>query len=144
MAYLLDPGVYRIRCLRTGRAYIGSSGVAVKGRLADHFKKLRQHAERCNRDMLQEFIEFGEAAFVGEVVFRGPPDSVLKKEQEILLASDPALLYNESRTASHRGPKDLKPTARKRMSESAVARCTPEFRKAKSLLMKQLRKSGRL
>jgi group I intron endonuclease len=142
MAYLPDPGCYRVRCVVNGRQYIGSS-LCVKARLADHLKKLRQGASRCNSDMLADFRRFGETSFRFEVIRRCNPEERLELEQS-LLHQCAKNLYNGSRTASHRGPKDLKPEVRAAMSRSAKARCTPQWRKTKSLLMKQLRAERRL
>jgi hypothetical protein len=92
--------------------------------------------------MLGDFRKFGEQSFRFEVVRRCTPEARLELEQALLRRAKK--LYNGSRTASHRGPKDLKPEVRAAMSRSAKARCTPQWRKVKSLLMKQLRAEGRL
>lgn len=134
MVYLLDPGCYRIYCTKTRMQYIGSSKVAVKGRLSDHRKKLRKAAVRCNREMLHDFLRYGERTFKFEVILRCAATAVVFEEQRLL---DTAVrLYNGSRTASHRGPKKLCDEVRQKMSHSAKNRCDAAFRKAASLRAK--------
>jgi GIY-YIG catalytic domain len=112
-------GVYVIRCLATGKVYVGSSS-NVAGRYVTHLSKLRR-GTHPNAGLQQDFVRYGPDSFVCDILERVTNLATLKAREQIYLdrlrASEPAYGYNiaSDARAMHRGTQ-LSATHRVRIS----------------------------
>ena len=59
-------GIYQIKCIKTNRAYLGSTGNIIK-RLKQHYKQLKAKTHP-NQEMQQDFNQVKEPGFVVEFI----------------------------------------------------------------------------
>jgi group I intron endonuclease len=82
-----SPGIYIIRCLPTGKIYVGSA-MDLRQRWLRHQATLRRH-QHINRYLQNAWDKYGERAFTCEVLELVMPWSLLDQEQYWLDALQP-------------------------------------------------------
>ena len=92
----LQPGIYRIECLKNKKVYIGESN-SVLSRLEIHGSQLKKNMHE-NSEMQKDFKKYKIENFAFHVLYIGPewkdPKKRLEKENEILLTYKPDQVYN--------------------------------------------------
>lgn len=91
-----DTGVYKILNLNTGKVYIGSGAVSIKGRWKDHRNNLRK-GTHSNKYLQGSWNKHGENAFLFVVVLFCDPCDCIKHEQIYIdkhKAANPKFGYN--------------------------------------------------
>jgi group I intron endonuclease len=127
-------GVYVVRCVATGMRYVGSSGVSVWNRISYHKAALRKGYHH-NPPMQHEYAEHGEESFVFEVTPCSADERLKEEQKKIDYWSSRGKCYNRHPNAdSARGVKHARSPER---STKAFDRCTPEWRAAVSLRVKE-------
>jgi len=92
----IKSGVYRIKNMRTGDFYIGSSK-SLHSRKTDHFKNLKKGAHHCSK--LQEAYDFevDKSVFQYQIFIYCKPEDRIKFEQGCIDSMNPE--YNTARHA---------------------------------------------
>jgi group I intron endonuclease len=120
-------GVYRIRCKRNNRAYVGGSEKSVENRFSYHKAMLRKNAH-YSVALQKDWNLYGEKEFVFEVLERTDKTSVRAREQFHLDNTASSKKYNSHpNSVSSLGSKRTL-AQRALASEKAKLRCTDEWR----------------
>lgn len=85
-------GIYKIQNKHNGRIYIGSTE-NFKSRISRHFEDLKTGVHK-NLYLSKDYNEFGEDAFICEMLEESEDTSLLNLERRYIASVDPALLYN--------------------------------------------------
>ena len=80
---LVQTGVYRIRCLSTGKLYVGSAASSFRERWSEHRRDLRRNRHHSPR-LQRAWNKYGEAAFVFEIVEVTERENAVAVEQKYL------------------------------------------------------------
>lgn len=72
-------GIYKIKCLKNGKIYIGSSFNIIK-RINNHFKKLKNNTH-INKHLQASYNAYGKDSFVWEILERCDIEFLLYREQ---------------------------------------------------------------
>ena len=75
-------GIYRIRNIATGKAYVGSS-IRLRSRFSSHRSDLTRGTHHC-QPLQRAWAKYGAAAFTFEVLAYCDPEQVLFFEQRFL------------------------------------------------------------
>ena len=116
-------GVYRIKCLKNEKIYIGSSFNILK-RIDHHFKKLKNNGHR-NRHLQVSYNAYGKDNFTWEILERCDVEFLLDREQlwmDETKCYDRTLGFNNCRKSN--SPLGCKHTeeAKRKMSELKLGR----------------------
>lgn len=76
---ILQPGVYAIRNINSGKMYIGSTSVSIKKRLWHHVSELKRNRHK-NYRLSEDWVKYGEKAFEF-VVLENTCTDLRKREQ---------------------------------------------------------------
>jgi len=89
------PGIYQISCQKNSKIYIGQSR-NLQQRISTHRSKLRRNFHD-NPTLQSDFNLYGENFFNASILFVGleweNQEKRIKKEKELILSSQPELLY---------------------------------------------------
>lgn len=111
------PGVYRIRNIRNGKAYIGSAQ-NIRFRARRHIRDLKS-GKHYNKHLLRAYHKYGEDAFVFDVLELCLEKENTKREQTHLDVNRKVrLLYNVAPTANSPLGRKLSMSARRKIAES--------------------------
>lgn len=94
--FLVNYGIYIIRCLKTKKVYVGQSS-QIKQRLTRH-KNLLRRGKHSNHALQKDFLEYGENNFEFLQLLFGADKKQAERfiyEQYILETLDPAKRYNK-------------------------------------------------
>lgn len=97
-----SSGVYAIRCVTTGKAYVGSA-VHLARRWRTHRAQLRR-GNHHSQHLQRAWDKYGESAFVFQVIELTPKSNLIPCEQrhiDTLRACDPAVGYNMAPNAGN-------------------------------------------
>ena len=135
-------GTYEILCLINNRRYIGGSSRSIENRFSYHKSILNQNVH-YNRHLQRDWNKYGSSKFEFRITCVCLKSEVIACEQKKLdYWKDRDLAYNLSPNSKDcTGSKRTK-NQRKHLSESAIARCTPEWRKAVSKRVKLQHTNG--
>lgn len=95
--------IYAIKCLKTGRIYIGRTQRSVEQRINEHFRELKEGWKgRCSsigKNVWQEdYDRHGLSSFVGYILKENVPPEIIDKEEDAFIAkyksNDPEHGYN--------------------------------------------------
>lgn len=73
--------IYCIKCLRSGRVYVGGSSHGARGRYRNHMSQLRRGVHK-NKRLQDDFDEYGEECFEFSVLAECEPELLHKHEAE--------------------------------------------------------------
>lgn len=129
--------VYCLRNTQNGMLYFGQTCKPLRDRWSKHVTDSRRPSRSYRSTFSQAIREFGEAAFVGDVIVRGLSKADADFYEAAMIAGYPAQrLYNETAGGAYG---ERSPRARQRMSESCRPPQTPE---AQAKREASLRKNG--
>lgn len=124
-------GVYQIRCVATGKVYVGSATLSIEKRWAGHRAKLRT-GTHANRHLLAAWNKHGADCFAFTVLEECEPELCLAREQfwiDELRSADPAFGYNLRPRAENNSGLRFSDDSRKRVSDAMRGRrCSAETR----------------
>lgn len=128
------PGIYVIRCLATGREYVGSS-VDCKGRADQHISKLRD-GTHINKRLQGAWSYYGESSFEFFVIEQVDTPFLLDREQFHIDSRSPWMNLRVV-ARSNAGLKPSEDTKRK-MAEAVSRKWSdPEFKRIQSLRIRE-------
>lgn len=140
----LTTGVYCIRCVVTGKRYVGSAAYSFAERWKKHRLQLRG-GRHHSRLLQRAWDKYGEAAFAFLVLHRCEPASCVGVEQlwmNAFRAADPRCGFNISPTAGSRlGDKATPETIAKIAAWQKSKVVSPETRARMSAALKGKKKS---
>lgn len=109
-----EPGIYKIKCLKNDKVYIGSSQV-VRQRITNHKSDLRLDKHQ-NKHLQAAWKKYGEESFEFEIVEYCSLEVLLKREQYYID------LYDTYKLGFNRMPLAASPRGRKYTEEEKVRR----------------------
>ena len=96
---LVDFGVYRIRNIRNGKSYVGSTTTTFRKRWDAHIKDLNA-GKHCNYLLQKDWTLYGENSFVFEILeVAKKPHNIFVLEQIWMNKNRKATSYNIMRIA---------------------------------------------